>query len=205
MYVDAGNLKLSSNELVGTYTTPVRDVGYLATFAIAIDAIAAITTSLAFSSEPTRTFASSATLRFVGEEDAGALTFEIRTSEDNVTWTSWTGFRRGDYYCRYFQLRMTMTRSGLDIDLLCSRFDYSTDLPDVKDKGADTVSVAATGKAVTFNKTYHQEPHVNIVITSGTGIYSRFSAKDSTGFTVILYDATGTEATGDFEWDSYGV
>lgn len=205
MYIDGANIKLDANELVGQYVTPVRDVGYVASFAIAIDAVAAIATSLGFDTEPTRRFDSSATLRFVGEEDAGALSFEIKHSEDNITWTSWESFRKGDYYCRYFQLRMTMTRTGLDVNLLCSRFDYSTDLPDINEKGEDEVTDAGAGKSVVFAKTFHQEPIVNITIVDGTGVYYRHTAKDTTGFTVVLYNAAGAAVVGNFEWHAYGV
>lgn len=205
MYVDGNNLKLDANELVGTYTTPERDVGYIATFSIAIEAIATISSSLAFSTEETRKFSSSASMRFTGEELAGALDFEIRYSEDDISWTAWQEFRRGDYYCRYFQLRMIVSRSGLGINLLVSTFNYSVDLPDVNEKGGHEVTVAASGKAVVFDKIFHQEPIVNVTIIDGDGIYYRHSSKDSTGFTVKLYEADGTAATGNFEWHAYGV
>lgn len=205
MYIDGNNLKLSSNELIGQYVTPVRDIGYVATFAIAIDAVAAITTSLAFNSESSRRFDSSTTMRFVGEEQAGALSFEIRYSEDDITWTSWSGFRKGDYYCRYFQLRMTMTRTGLGVDLLCSRFDYSTDLPDVNEKGLEEVVDADAGKEIIFIKTFHQDPVVNVAILDGSGVYYRVINRDTTGFTVVLYDRYGATTTGNFEFHAYGV
>ncbi|MFA5160249.1 MAG: hypothetical protein WC484_07090 [Candidatus Omnitrophota bacterium] len=210
MYIDGVNLKLSSNELVGQYITPVRDVGYIAPFGVVVEAIIAITAALGFNTDAVRRFNTSSTLRFTGEEAVGALTFEIRYSEDGAdpeidTWTDWLPFKSGDYYCRWFQLRMTITRQALDIDLVCSKFDYTADLPDVNEKGVDEVTVAVTGKAVVFTNTFHTEPVVNISILSGTGVYYRFSAKDSTGFTVILYDVTGTEVVGDFEFHAYGV
>lgn len=205
MYIDGTNLLLDANELVGTYTTPIRDVGYVATFSIAIDVVVAITTAFGFDTEPTRKWDDSSSMRFTGAEAPGVLSFEIRFSEDDISWTAWRIYARGDYYCRYFQLRLTMTREGLDITLLLSQFNYTADLPDINEKGSDEVTVAATGKAVVFTKTFHEEPVVNVTIVDGTGIYYRHSAKSISGFTVKLYEADGTAATGNFEFHAYGV
>ena len=205
MYIDGVNLKLSADELSGTYTTPVRDIGYVASFSIVIDAIAAISTSLAFDTDAVRKFSSSATLRFTGGEMAGDLSFEIKTSEDNIVWTDWKKHRKGDFYCRYFQLRMTMHRDALDVDLVCSRFDYWVDLPNVDETSSDEVTDADTGKAVVFTKTFQQEPIVNVTIIDGTGVYYRHISKDSTGFTIKLYNAAGASVVGNFEYHAHGI
>ena len=207
MYIDGVNLKLSTGELTATYTTPVRDVSYVAAFSIAIDAITSITTSLAFDSEGSRKFDDSTTLRFVGEETAGALTFEIRISEDDIVWSSWTPFRKGDFYCRYFQLRMTMTREATDVDLLCSQFDYSADLPDVDEfsDGVVTISDADAGITVTFSKTYHEVPVVALDIASGNASYYKVTNLDTTDFDIHLYDIAGAKQTGTFNWKSHGI
>ena len=205
MEISGANLILSVGELSATYKCPVRDVGFLASFAIKLESVVSIAESLGFSTDGTRKFDASSTLRFTGTEIAGAATFKIRTSEDNVTWTAWETYRTGDYYCRYFQIEMTLTRQSLGMDILCSQLTYFVDLPDVNEKGADSVAVAGDGKAVTFVKTFHQTPVVNVMIISGTGVYYRFTAKDTTGFTVKLYDATGTAVVGDFEFHAYGT
>jgi len=205
MEISGANLILSAGELSATYKTPIRDVGFVASFAIKIESVVSIAQSLWFDTDGTRRFNTTATLRFTGTEVAGAVTFRIRTSEDNITWTAWGAYRTGDYYCRYFQIEMTLTRQSLGMTVLCSQLTYFVDLPDVNEKGEDSVSVALSGKAVAFAKTFHQEPVVNIAITSGTGVYYRFSAKDTTGFTVLLYDAAGTAVVGDFEFHAYGT
>jgi hypothetical protein len=78
-------------------------------------------------------------------------------------------------------------------------------LPDINEKGSDEVTVAGDGKAIVFEKIFHQEPSVHIEIRTGTGIYSKFTAKDISGFTVKLYDVSGTAVTGEFDWHAYGV
>ena len=98
-----------------------------------------------------------------------------------------------------------MTRTALDVDLLCSRFDYDVDLPDVNEKDTGEVKDKDVGLVVVFVKTFHQEPVVNISILDGTGVYYRFTAKDTFGFTVKLYTAAGATTTGNFEFHAYGV
>jgi hypothetical protein len=170
-----------------------------------IEKVVTIDESLQFDSDKTLQFDTSTTRRFTGAEYLGEVDIEIRTSEDNITWEDWRDFQKGDYNCRYYQLRITLERENEDITLVLSTFDHKADLPDVLDKGDDEVTVAADGKAVLFDKIYHQEPVVNISITSGDGVYFRVSSKTTTGFTVKLYDADGNLVTGEFEWNSYGV
>jgi predicted phage tail protein len=202
---DGDNLIISAGQLSGTYTTPERDIGFVATFSMLIEVITALNENLRFDSSATRRFDDSTTLRWTGEDIAGGVAMEIKTSEDNITWTDWTTFQKGDYNCRYFQLRMTLTREAVDIDLICSQFNYFADLPDINEKGSDEVTVAGDGKAIVFEKIFHQEPSVHIEIRTGTGIYSKFTAKDISGFTVKLYDVSGTAVTGEFDWHAYGV
>lgn len=202
---DGDNLKISDGELEGTYTTPIRDVGYVATFYVGIEVIVSINQGLAFDDDPVMKFNSDPSMRFTGTEVPGAATFKIRTSEDNVVWTDWLDYQAGDYKCRFFQIKMTLKRSSVGVNLICSTLDYYADLPDVDEYGGDVVAVAEDGKGVTFEKTFREEPVVNVNVTSGDGIYSRFTEKDTLGFTVKLYDASGVAKAGDFEFHAHGV
>ncbi len=201
------NLEISAGYLSGTYETPARDIGYVATFKVGIETIVVDATGAdaEFDDDPNRQWNDSDTGRFSGEEITGAVFFEIKTSEDNVTWSPYRPWQAGDYKCRYFQLRMTLKRSDMGKTIQCSQFYYYADLPDVDEFGFDTVSNASTGKQVIFAKTFHEEPNVHIEITSGNGIYAKFVSKDTTNFTVKLYDASGVAQTGNFDWHAHGV
>jgi hypothetical protein len=201
------NLELDTGELSGTYDTPVRDLGYVSTITIKAEVIATISHDLQWDSDAGATFDSDPTLRFSGYEAPSNWSLQIKTSEDNITWSDWTDFQIGDYKCRYFQLRLNLSREDADVDLEVSTFDYYADLPDVFDKGDDSVTVAADGCDVTFNQEYHDadELRVRISITSGNAVYWKVTSKTTTGFTVTLYDAGGTPRTGDFEWESQGI
>ena len=202
------NLIISAGQLSGTYTTAIRDVGYVATFRISIETVTAISQGRAFDDDATTRFNTSATERFTGQEQPGAATFEIRVSEDNITWGSWATWQAGDYKCRYFQLRMTLTRENVGDSLNCSTFDYYADLPDIDEWGEERITNAgaAAGKAVVFTKTFHENPTVNISILTGGGIYYRFSVSPTTtGFTVVLFDINANARGGTFRYHAHGI
>ena len=199
------NLILSAGELTGTYVTAEQDQGYIATFLIAIEVLTTISQGLGFDSDAGTKFDDSPTLRFTGEEIPGAATFEIRTSEDDITWTDYATYQAGDYKCRYFQIRMTLTRESIVTTLLCTQFDYLADLPDVDEMQDGEVSTAADGDEITFTKTFHEDPALNITILTGDGDYWLASGLDTTGVTIKLYQNDGTAKIGTFRVHVHGV
>jgi predicted phage tail protein len=203
--VTPGVLELSTGYLTGTYETAVRDVGYVASFKIGIEEIITVAGDRAWDSDPDAKFDDSISDRFSGSELAGAATFEIKTSEDNITWSAYAPWQAGDYYCRYFQIRMTMTRADLSQAAQCSQLDYYADLPDVDDMFDDEVTNASTGKAITFTKTFHEDPVVHIMILDGSGVYALITGLSTTGCTVKLYNTSGTAQTGNFRVHVHGV
>ncbi len=204
------NLEISAGELSGTYTTLVRDISYVATFKIGVETVVVDATSgdATWDQEPATAKWNelSDTERWSGQELSGAVSFEIRTSEDNVTWSDWKQWQAGDYKCRYFQLRMTLTRSDPSKTIQCPQLNYYADLPDVDEKNNDEVTVAADGKEVIFTKTFHEPPSVNIDILSGDAFLHKFSVIPTiTGFTVKLYDLAGVVKTGQFSYHAHGL
>jgi hypothetical protein len=205
-YISGNNLAFETNNLSIDYYTSIKDIGYIADVTIMIQYIISASQGLAWNSDSTRRFNDSQTLRFTGEEFIGNITFQIRTSSDNVTWSNWSTWGIADYTCRYFQIKATVIRASLTMEILLSDLTINVDLPDVDDFSDDSVSVAGDGKAVLFVKTYHEIPAVNIDILSGTGYVHQFSVAPSiTGFTVKLYQLDGTAVVGNFRWSSHGV
>ena len=198
-------LIISDGEYSGTYTAPIRDFGYVATVYVGIDVIASISTGRRFNTDGVSRFNDSTTYRFSGQETLRVASFRIRTSEDNIVWGDWEDYQPGDYYCRYFQIEMTLAREDLGDYITCSTLSYFGDLPDIDEHGSDEVTIADDGKEVFFTELFHEEPSVHIEITSGAGIYSQFTAKSTTGFTVKLYNAQGVAQTGTFDWHSHGI
>jgi len=203
--IDSETLVISDGFLLGTYETPVRDIGYVATVYIGIDVIASLSTGRRFNSDGTSRFDDSVSYRFTGQETLRAASFRIKTSEDNIVWSDWVDYQAGDYYCRYFQIEMSLERENLGDYVTCSTLAYFGDLPDVDEHGSDEVADAGSGKEVFFTKTYHEEPSVHIEITTGAGVYARFESKSITGFLIKLYNAQGVEQIGMFDWHSHGI
>lgn len=205
-YQDVNNLKHETGQLSAIYYTNIKDIGYIADVRVMIEYIASVSQNLAWNSDATRKFDDSETLRFTGEEAPGALSFQIRTSSDNVTWSAWEDWITADYTCRYFQIKATFTRTSLSTEILLSYLLIKADLPDIDEFGDDTITVAADGKAILFTKTYHEIPSVNIDIISGNGYVHKFSVVPSlTGFTVKLYDMSAVAVTGDFRFHAHGI
>jgi len=205
MYIDGANLKLSTGELSAKYITPVRDNGYIATFKIAITTIVTVSGSLAFDSDPATRFSDDASLRFSGAEVLGATSFEVKTSDDNITWSDWIAWQQGDYACRYFQLRMTMTRSSLSQNLACSEFSYYTDLPSVDENQEGEVTDTGTGEVITFTKTFHEDPIINVTILTGNAYVWKATSLSTTGVTIKLYQLDGTSVVGTYRIHAHGV
>jgi len=203
--VSSETLVISDGFLLGEYDTPVRDIGYVAAVFIEIEAIVSLSTGRRFNSDPDARFNDSLSYRFTGQETQNVANFKIRLSEDNINWSEWLDYQPGDYYCRYFQLKMVLTRANLGDYVTCSTLQYLGDLPDVDDFGSDAVSDANEGKEIFFTKTYHEEPNVHIEITSGGGVYTQFVDKSTTSFKVKLFNAQGVAQTGAFDWHSHGV
>ncbi|MFH2137443.1 MAG: phage tail protein [Candidatus Omnitrophota bacterium] len=205
LIINGSSLIIEDGYLSGKYTTEIRDFGYVATVRIGINVITTLDTGRRFDDDTITRFNSSDKLRFTGVENFGVAFFEIRTSEDNSVWSDWLPYQAGDYFCRYFQIRMTLSRENISDNVTCSTLGYYGDLPDIDEYNSDTVSAATEGKQVYFTKIFHEEPIVHIEVTGGDGIYAKFADKSETGFTVKLYDGAGAEKTGSFDWHAHGI
>jgi len=100
---------------------------------------------------------------------------------------------------------MTLTRENVGDSLLCSTFDYYSDLPDIDEIQDGEVTVAADGDDIVFEKTYHESPAMNIVILTGDGVYGKTTGLDTTGVNIKLYDESGVLKTGTFRVHIHGI
>jgi len=204
--VSGSSLVFSSGQISGTYTTLIRDVGYVAPFRISIAPVFTLSNDDRWDSFGTDTFQTNTALRFSGVEVGLQMSVRIRTSEDNLTWSEWMAWEDADFYCRYFQLEFTFTRESTDQAVGVSSLHITADLPDVDEFGADEITDANAGKEIVFTKTFSKAPMVAISILDGDGRVSSFSvAPTITGFTVKLYKLDGTAVTGSFAYHAHGV
>lgn len=200
------NLEIDAGQLSGTYTTPVRDLDYVAVVKIGTEAVVVDASSQRkWNDSPTAKWNDSPTARWSGEELSGAITFEITTSEDNVTWSDWRQWQAGDYKCRYYQLRMTLTRINSNKTIQCSQFNHYADLPDVDDKFDDEVTDAASGKDIVFTKTFHESPAIHITPNGGNAVYYKLEGIDLVGCNVKLLDIAGGLVAAPFAVHAHGI
>lgn len=205
-YRDGSSIKIADDNLTADYYTNIKDIGYICDARILISAIITTISSLSWNLNPLARWNDNVLMRFTGEESPGSCTFQIRTSTDNVTWSNWEDWISADYTCRYFQIKMTFTRKSPTTEIAASNLTVEVDLPDVDEKGTGEVTVAADGAEITFTKTFHEAPDVNISILSGDGYVHKFSvAPTTTGFPVKLYELDGTLATGTFSYHAHGT
>ena len=206
------NLIISATFLTGTYITAVKDLGYICEVRIMIAYIDSIAESLAWDSDPTAAFDDSTTLRFTGEEAPGVASFRIRTSivgndptNGAHAWTAWETWITADFNCRWFQIEMTITRESLTTTLLISNLTITADLPDVDSVQDGEVTVAASGYDITFVKTYHEDPAINVTILTGDGYVWKATGLTITGVNIKLYKLDGNTTTGQFKIGIHGV
>lgn len=206
LVVSGAALAFDTGLISGKYTTRIKDVGYVAPFRISLSPVFSLAGDQTWQSFGDDTFQTDPLRRFSGQEVACGMTTRIRISEDNITWTDWLPWQDADFYCRYFQLEYTFTRSSVDIVAQCASLHEVADLPDVDEGGAGEVLIAADGAEIVFSKTYHIAPAVAISILSGDGMTYRFSVNPSiTGCTVKLYKLDGTPVTGTFSYLIHGL
>lgn len=81
-----------------------------------------------------------------------------------------------------------------------------------RESGADSVSNATTGKAITFSKTFVDIISITVVAAKQsdsygiTAVYDFSDVPNPTGFTVYLYrNDTGAKVTGAFSWEVSGI
>lgn len=204
--ISGDNLIVSDGKLSGTYLCPIRDVGYIATFKIGIDGVCVVSGDSTWQDFGEQTFQDIPdSLRFLGAQQSGALSYEIRISDDNSIWSDWEAWIPSDYKCRYFQIRMTITRASTSIALICSVLDYYADLPDVDEVQNVSISNASAGIDVTFLKTFHEIPAINVTVYSGSGIYHVVSSLSVTGVNIKIYNSAGTAQTGNLIVHIHGV
>jgi len=201
-----GNLQMDADETTMEYYSNIKDLTYLCESRVLIDYTITVTEALTWESNPTQALNDSTTLRWAGEEEPSSILFEIRTSEDNATWTDWETLISADFYMRYYQIRCTITNEDPETITIVSALTVKTDLPDIDEKTADEVTVAASGKAILFSKTFHETPLVAIDVLDGLAFLHKITNLSTSGCTVMLYQADGTTtATGNFKYHAHGI
>ena len=125
---DSGVVYDTPIRTAGTYTTGVIDSLRLSTAQITLDMdIVYLTTSGGVS-----------------------VSYEIKTSEDNIAWSSWQTFAEGNYTFRYFQFRITWAGNGLN-NLFIYKLILDIDVPEFTLRGRETIATASAGASFIYS------------------------------------------------------
>lgn len=130
--------------------------------------------------------------------------YEIRTSDDGVAWTAWDTYAPGTYTARYFQFRVTATSSDSTILARIYSLPITLDVPDRVVK-IPAFAIGVGGTAYTFDPPYVGLQTVQVTVLNGAaGDTVKVTDKSTTGFTVTLYDSTGTSKAGTADITTFG-
>jgi hypothetical protein len=142
------------------------------------------------------------------EADSGSWEIRIRTSNDNVTWGDWAIHSNGEYTCRYYQIKITVT-SNVDEDPIRIFTLISKAYIRYKQDGGNDVTVSDTGDTtVSFNIDFYSKVRV-YPIAQGTK-YARVIQKNTSGDKIVSFDvkvfddSSGLQVAGVIDWEAFG-
>jgi len=137
----------------------------------------------------------------------GALTIEISTSNDNVTFSPYQGYSPGRYTGRYFKFRITLSTTNSLYDLEIYDFEAVFDADDIIQSGAG-VSIASGGTTITFPIPFNAPPNlISIVVTPQSSLIAEVvsGSKTKTNFQCKVKDpATLAYTSGVVDWYAKG-
>lgn len=212
------SVSLSKSEAIGFAELGLNSVGFIRNFAETFAVAEAIGKN--FGLKKAEAFAMVDAWRRQGDlviSDmmiSGAGDFTMTDFEDFLTYGNvpgyekWRDFIPGDYEYREAMFRVVLQSKNADRGLLTD-LQATVDVPDLIDRGSATITVAASGIAVTYNRVFHVVPEITLAARGGQGanpIAPEFSGSPTkTGFTVKMRDTvTGAFVTGSFTWAAHG-
>lgn len=141
-------------------------------------------------------------------EDMTMSDFERFLSYGNVPgYHAWRDFIPGDYEYREAMVRVVLESKNSDRGLLTG-MQMAVDVPDVIDRGTATITDAANGLEVEYNRPFHIVPEITLAARGGVGnptIPEFYGTPSTTSFRVRLRDSvTGLFVTGKFTWAAHG-
>jgi|694.fasta_scaffold14338_11 hypothetical protein len=133
--------------------------------------------------------------------------FQIATSSDNVTFSSFNDFKTGDYVTRAVKFKAILTSTDTSATPAINNLSLKFLLPTVIQDGSNLTSgTVNTGFPVTFTKAFYQTPSLTIIgqnLNSG----DRFilNSKDRSSFNVEFLDSSGNTVNRTFDYQAVGI
>ena len=190
----------------GTYTTQSIDIGFKATSTVAIESrvdIISVQPPWSAFTEPWSYYAAPE-WSWQGKISGIAATYEVRTSDNNITWSPWQAFTPGAYTFRYLQVRVTLTTDDLSILPYMTKLIVKVDVPD-RVLHFEDVAIPLAGATLSFSPQFVDVPTVQVTLQSAvSGDRFTVTGKTTSGVTIQVFDSAGAAKTGVVDVDVFG-
>lgn len=142
---------------------------------------------------------------FTWEGPVGAITatYEINTSQDNITWTGWQPFTPGLRALRYYKMRASFTaQPGYQIQL--NHFTITVDVPDRVIR-FNNQAVGSGGLSLAFTPAFNAVSTIKVNLLDGlAGDRYTISNKTVAGVNINVYDNALAAKAGTVDLEVFG-
>jgi hypothetical protein len=116
--------------------------------------------------------------------------------QGTASWGPWRQVQVGDFTGRLFQFRIQCLPKASNVVVVIEEAKVIIDVPD-RVWGTQDVAIAAAGTRISYDPSFMEPPTLAITIDGNADdVFTRVSARDRSGVTVALVNATGAQVTG---------
>jgi hypothetical protein len=130
---------------------------------------------------------------------------QIRIADATGIYGAWQNYIPGIYYAQYFDSRIVLMSSDLQVTVVLSGYTFTVDVPDRIDRGQN-ISISAGGTAIAYSPSaFNAVPNLQITILNAqAGDDVQFTvAPNAAGFTVKVVNA-GVGVARSINWIAQG-
>ena len=137
------------------------------------------------------------------ESGVAAPVFKLDYKAAAGAYDAFEAWLSGQVTARYLKVRAYMeTASG---KAAIRSFERTIDIEERTENAAGAVIAASGGTAIVFTKQFNNTPSINVT-PQGTGaLFAVISAKSGTGFTIQVFNDSGTDVGGTVDWQAIGA
>jgi len=129
---------------------------------------------------------------------------QVATSDDNVTYSSYSTFVVGEYEARYLKFKVLFTSTGTARSMI-SALSVTASVPIRREFDSDVSSTTGV-KAITFTHAFKTSPAIGISAQGlATGDFYSITSKSVSGFSIQFKNSSGSGVDRTFDWLAEGA
>ncbi|MDP6584020.1 MAG: phage tail protein [Anaerolineales bacterium] len=129
---------------------------------------------------------------------------QVATSDDNVTYSSYSTFVVGEYEARYLKFQVLFTSTGTARSMI-SALSVTASVPIRREFDSDVSSTTGV-KAITFTHAFKTSPAIGISAQGlATGDFYSITSKSVSGFSIQFKNSGGSGVDRTFDWLAEGA